>query len=73
MQQDHLDEYATLAHRHRFDGAEAAGWKKAAEWMYIPFDKKPGIHLQDDGFLMETCDFENTPTWKSFTAATPSD
>ncbi len=37
-------------------------WKTAAEKMYIPFDKKTGIYLQDDAFLDRAeWDFENTP------------
>ena len=45
--------------------SEVAEWKKAAEDMFIPYDKEKGIHLQDDSFLdRERWDFENTPREK---------
>ena len=45
--------------------SEVAEWKKAAEDMFIPYDKGKGIHLQDDSFLdRERWDFENTPREK---------
>jgi len=45
--------------------SEVAEWKKAAENMFLPYDKEKGIHLQDDSFLdRERWDFENTPREK---------
>jgi alpha,alpha-trehalose phosphorylase len=42
--------------------AEIEAWQNAADKMYIPYDDKTGIHLQDDSFLeKEVWDFENTP------------
>jgi len=44
---------------------ERAQWKKAAENMYIPFDKESGIYPQDDSFMDKPdWDFENTPRSK---------
>jgi alpha,alpha-trehalose phosphorylase len=41
---------------------EIDDWRRAAQHMYIPYDKEKGIHLQDDEFLKkEIWDFENTP------------
>ncbi len=41
---------------------EIEGWKTAAENMYIPYDRKKGLHPQDDAFLdKERWDFDNTP------------
>ena len=41
---------------------EKADWKKAADNMYIPFDKDAGIYPQDDSFMDKAdWDFENTP------------
>lgn len=37
-------------------------WRRAAEKMYVPFDRQLGIHPQDQGFLLhERWDFEATP------------
>jgi alpha,alpha-trehalose phosphorylase len=56
------DRYAGLVDRTGFDPAELRQWKKAADNMYIPYDRKLGIHPQDDQFLeREPWDFENTP------------
>ncbi len=44
------------------DEDERAAWKRAADAMFIPFDKQAGIHPQDDSFLHhQRWDFENTP------------
>ena len=51
---------AGRAHVSRGGGAEL--WRRAADLMYVPYDKELGLHLQDDGFLdLEPWDFENTP------------
>ena len=37
-------------------------WQRAADEMYVPYDEKRSIHLQDDDFLdKEEWDFEDTP------------
>ena len=44
------------------DEEEKAEWKRAAENMYIPFDKESGVYPQDDSFMDKPdWDFENTP------------
>ena len=54
--------FAALVDRTGLQVSEIAGWKKAADSMYIPFDEKMGIHPQDDSFLdKEPWDFKNTP------------
>ncbi|MBO0708680.1 MAG: glycoside hydrolase family 65 protein, partial [Candidatus Dormibacteraeota bacterium] len=41
---------------------EIARWRRAAERMYLPYDEKTRIHLQDDNFLnQEPWDFAGTP------------
>jgi trehalose/maltose hydrolase-like predicted phosphorylase len=41
---------------------EPAFWRKAADNIYIPYDDRLGIHLQDDSFLdKKSWDFQNTP------------
>jgi len=51
MHENYPEHYETLVHRTHLDIAEVELWEKAAENMYVPFDEKEGIHLQDDGFL----------------------
>lgn len=42
--------------------AEALTWEKAAQQMYIPYDKNLDLNPQDDSFLNKAVwDFENTP------------
>jgi len=44
------------------DPAEVESWREAAERMYVPFDEKAGVHLQDDNFLdRKAWDFAGTP------------
>jgi alpha,alpha-trehalose phosphorylase len=44
------------------DLAELQTWRRAADEMYVPYDEKAGVHLQDDDFLeREVWDFANTP------------
>jgi len=59
------DHYQVLVDRTGLDPGEVAQWQKAADRMYIPYDKKTGIHLQDDSFLdRKMWDFHNTPADK---------
>ena len=54
--------FEDLVHKTKLKTSEINEWKKAADSMYIPFDKKLKIHCQDDEFLTkEHWDFENTP------------
>lgn len=40
--------------------AEKAFWKKVADNMYLPYDEKLGVYLQDDGFMMRKPYDENS-------------
>jgi alpha,alpha-trehalose phosphorylase len=56
------DAYHALARRTALDPAEVERWIHAAENMYVPYDEKLEIVLQDDSFLhRERWDFRNTP------------
>ncbi len=62
MQAHYPDQYETLLHRTRLEENEVAAWQKAADNMYIPYDRKLGIHPQDEDFLdLEVWDIKNTP------------
>lgn len=39
---------------------ESAFWKKVADNMYLPYDEKLGVYLQDDGFMMRKPYDENS-------------
>ena len=53
--------YEALARKTALDPAEPEAWTRAADGMYVPFDEKRGIILQDDSFLdREPWDFHNT-------------
>jgi alpha,alpha-trehalose phosphorylase len=57
------DAYKALVHKTGFESSEVDAWIRAAENMYVPYDEKLQIILQDDGFLeREPWDFRNTPT-----------
>jgi len=59
------DLYADLVHKTGVEMSEVEEWKKAADGMYLPWNEKLGIHLQDDEFLgKKPWDFENTPAEK---------
>ena len=65
LRNDEPDVFQTLVHKTKLEMSEVEEWKKAADNMYIPYDEKNKIHLQDDGFLdREKWDFENTPPEK---------
>jgi alpha,alpha-trehalose phosphorylase len=56
------ERFKGLAHDTDLQTHEIDDWRKAAENMYIPYDKKKGINPQDDDFLKkEVWDFKNTP------------
>ena len=56
------ERFAVLVDKTGLEPAEVAEWQRAADNMCIPFDKKLGIHPQDDSFLQrEVWDFANTP------------
>lgn len=54
--------YARLVESTGLDLSELDEWRRTADFMYVPYDEKAGVHLQDDGFLdREPWDFEGTP------------
>jgi alpha,alpha-trehalose phosphorylase len=56
-------DYRRLINRTGLTEDEITTWQRAAKNMYIPFDSKLGIHLQDDTFLEQApWDFATTPT-----------
>jgi alpha,alpha-trehalose phosphorylase len=56
------EQYETLKHRTKLQPEEIDAWQKAADNMYIPYDRKLGIHPQDEDFLeLEKWDIRNTP------------
>ena len=56
------ERFSELVHETGLDISEVVEWKRAADNMYVPIDRKAGIHLQDDNFLdRENWDFKNTP------------
>jgi alpha,alpha-trehalose phosphorylase len=59
------EQYAALERRTGIDEDELAGWHRACDAMYVPYDEELGIHPQDDSFLeRERWDFANTPPEK---------
>jgi alpha,alpha-trehalose phosphorylase len=62
LRQDEPDRFQALAAETGLDEQEIAEWKKAADQMYVPYDEKAGIHLQDDAFInRKPWDFEGVP------------
>jgi trehalose/maltose hydrolase-like predicted phosphorylase len=62
MQSERPGAYCKLQREIGLGEEEPAAWLRAADNIYIPFDEKRGIHLQDDGFLdRKPWDFEGTP------------
>lgn len=56
------DAYNALVHKTALEPSEVEAWIKAAQSMYVPYDKKFKIIPQDDSFLdREPWDFLNTP------------
>lgn len=55
-------EFDTLARKIDLEADEPIQWRRAAEHMYLPYDKTLGIHEQDDSFLSKKVwDFATTP------------
>ncbi len=54
--------YKALADKISLKNHELSEWRKAGENIYLPYDEKLGINLQDDSFLDKApWDFANTP------------
>lgn len=61
----HPKKFELLVHKTGFENDEIKAWKRAADNMYVPYDKGVGINPQDESFLQkEVWDFENTPKEK---------
>jgi alpha,alpha-trehalose phosphorylase len=55
-------DYRRLIDRTGLSDDEVRTWRRAAEQIYVPYDKEAGVHLQDDGFLDQAAwDFAGTP------------
>jgi alpha,alpha-trehalose phosphorylase len=62
LQTTERDAYNALVHKTALEPSEVETWTRAAENMYVPYDAKLNIILQDDSFLdREPWDFRNTP------------
>jgi alpha,alpha-trehalose phosphorylase len=62
MSESDPERYAALVHDTGLKAEEITAWKKAADSMFVPYDKSLGIHPQDDEFLnKEIWDFAGTP------------
>ena len=62
LRRERPDVLRDIVHRIGLTDDEPSAWQRAADTMYIPFDRERGIHLQDDAFLDRApWDFEHTP------------
>ncbi len=62
LRAEHPRDLQRLTQRVGLRDDEEATWRRAAERMYVPFDPKAGVHLQDDRFLEQLpWDFAGTP------------
>jgi alpha,alpha-trehalose phosphorylase len=62
LQSTQPDAYNALVLKTALEPTEPEAWLRAAENMYVPYDEKRQIILQDDSFLdREPWDFQNTP------------
>ena len=60
---DALESHPELARSLGVDDEEAAGWRSAAEAIFIPYDGSLGVHPQDEGFTeRQKWDFDSTPS-----------
>jgi len=56
------DAYKALVHKTALELSEVKAWMQAANSMFVPFDERLNIILQDDSFLdREPWDFRSTP------------
>ena len=65
LQDTNPKRFSTIIRETNLDLSEIENWRRAAEQMYLPYNKEKKIHPQDDNFLeREIWDFENTPADK---------
>jgi alpha,alpha-trehalose phosphorylase len=56
------DDHRRLVERVGLRDDEERLWRRAAELMYVPYDERARVHMQDDGFLDQPqWDFAGTP------------
>lgn len=59
------EKLSALARKIGLQAGEEEAWQKAANSIYVPYDEKTGLYLQDDGFLERTpWDVEKLPMRK---------
>ncbi|MBW2275100.1 MAG: glycoside hydrolase family 65 protein [Deltaproteobacteria bacterium] len=51
LQADHPERLAQLVDRTGLEVEEVEEWRRAADGMYLPYDEKRGIYLQDSDFM----------------------
>ena len=62
LRHERRDDWKRLQEKIGITDEEIADIKRAADKMYLPYDKSVGVHPQDDSFLSKNeWDFENTP------------
>lgn len=60
LQNEAPEKYKELVEKCGLTAAELTLWKQAAEKMYIPYNEKLGLYMQDDSFLYkDPVDFEH--------------
>ena len=60
---DAIERYPELARPLGVDDEEAAGWRDAADAIFIPYDDSLGVHPQAEGFSQhQEWDFDSTPS-----------
>lgn len=62
LKEQEPNSYKKLAEKINLSDNEPSEWRKAGENIYLPYDEKLGVNLQDDTFLSKKpWDFANTP------------
>ena len=65
LQKDYFDKMVALVDRTQLSLIEIQNWQKAADRMYVPYDKERKINPQDDSFLSKKVwDFDSVPKSK---------
>jgi alpha,alpha-trehalose phosphorylase len=62
VREESPSDYHRVVERTGLRDDEVATWRRAAERIYVPYDKEAGVHLQDDSFLDQMpWDFAGVP------------
>ncbi|MFO7850530.1 MAG: beta-phosphoglucomutase [Spirochaetia bacterium] len=65
LKRESPEEYAGIEEKLGFEEEEALNWRRAADAMWLPYEKGRGIHPQDDSFLnKEVWPIESIPEEK---------